>query len=292
MSLISKGAITWDSWSQHRERVKESTGVYMGILDEWLEPVADLDLPIVDYSAPLSEWDPAEFTGNFVVHNGATRHPVLDELIYQDMSGRVDLEGGHKPGVNYIIVEPRGGTRMVYRVEFSRASGAVGPEVLEVQATSPEVFLLDELPYVNEDAINAMRIYKEQTNPLLWRSSIEKDMSFAGLPVYNSNTLHIQKPGQKDTVSGALERTSEFIIALTNRNPEFPHLIVDKQEDLDDAIEVDQEFSPLSQVIAEQAKLKRIHLEIQLRLPGDSETVNRGASSVDSPRFAFVVRGD
>ena len=180
---------------------------------------------------------------------------------------------------------------MLFR-SFSRASGAVGPEVLEVQATSPEVFLLDELPYVNEDALNAMRIYKQNTNPLLWRSSIEKDMSFAGLPVYNSNTLQLQKPGQKDTVSGALERTSEFIIALTNRDPAFPHLIVDKQEDLDDEIEVDQEFSPLSQVIAEQAKLKRIHLEIQLRLPGDAETVNRGSSAVDSPRFAFVVRGD
>lgn len=290
MSLIRKGAMTWESYSQHRESVKEKQGYYMGLLDEWLEPICDISLPVIDYSAPVSDWIPVEFSGSFSVPQNSHNDPVLEELVYKDINGKIGVEGGHKPEERYIIVEPRGGGRMTYRVEFVTASGSSSPEVLEVHGLSPEGFILDELPYVNQTAYDAMVIYKNQ-NPLLWRSSLEIDMGFQGLPLYNSNTLALEKEEeQSESVYDILNRSFEFIIALINRDPAQPHLVAVKDDNVNDSVEVRQEFETLASVIRDASLDNGVTLNISLSLPGDNDSVT-GNDSVSSPCFFFKVGG-
>ena len=289
MSLIRKGAMTWESYSQHREAVKEKQGYYMGLLDEWLEPICDVTLPVIDYSAPVSDWTPVEFSGSFSVPQNNHNDPVLEELVYKDINGKIGVEGGHKPEERYIIVEPRGGGRMTYRVEFVTASGSSSPEVLDVHGLSPEGFILDELPYVNSTAHSAMLIYKDE-NPLLWRSSLEIDMGFDGLPLYNSNTLAIEEDNKTDSVYDILNRSFEFIIALINRDPAQPHLVAVKDDNVNDSIEIRQEFETIASVIRDASLDNGVTLNISLSLPGDNNSVT-GNDSVSSPCFFFKVGG-
>ena len=289
MSLIRKGAMTWESYSQHREAVKEKQGYYMGLLDEWLEPICDVTLPVIDYSAPVSNWTPVEFSGSFSVPQNSHNDPVLEELVYKDINGKIGVEGGHKPEERYIIVEPRGGGRMTYRVEFVTASGSSSPEVLEVHGLSPEGFILDEIPYVNSTAHSAMLIYKDE-NPLLWRSSLEIDMGFQGLPLYNSNTLALEEDNKIESVYDVLNRSFEFIIALINRDPNQPHLVAVKEDNVNDSVEVKQEFETLSSVISDASLDNGVTLNISLSLPGDNDSVT-GNDSVSSPCFFFKVGG-
>lgn len=288
-SLIQKGSMTWADYSAHREAVKKSEGVFIGLLNDWLEPICTIDLPLVDYEAPTTDWDPQEFTASFAIPRGSERHPALKALILDSLLDS-DFSGGYSPETLFVIVEPRDGSRLFYRVEYATASGDIVPETMEIHGLSPEGFLLDELPYVNKTAYEAMKLYRP-VNPKLWRSSIAKDMNFAGLPVYNSNTLGKKLPGVQDTVSGALRRSSDFMVALIDREPGSEHLAVETVGDINDGIEVEQDFNTIAEVIGGASKEAMINLEIQLRLPGDADTVNRGASPVNSPRFVFVVKG-
>lgn len=289
MSLISKGSLTWEDYSQHRESVKKKQGYYIGLLDEWLEPICDITLPVIDYDSPVSNWTPVEFSGSFSIPQSSHKDPVLEELVYSSINGRIGVEGGHKPEERYVIVEPKGGGRMTYRIEFVTASGGNSPEVLEIHALSPEGFILDEIPYVNQTAHSAMITYKNE-NPMLWRSSLDIDMGFDGLPLYNSNTLAIEEENKIETVHGVLSRSFEFIMALINRDPSKPHLVAVKDDGIDDSIVVKQEFETLASVIRDASLDNGITMNIALALPGDNDSVT-GNGLVVSPCFFFKVGG-
>lgn len=286
MSLISNG-MTWDELSLSTQSDKNNGKTVFMIIDENLEPITMISLPLIDYSAPLAEWEPVEFQGTWALPSRLKAMPELIELLGQNFDGSFNMTGYHKPEVRYIVAEPPTGGRMIYRVEFSTASGSYEPEILTVAAVSPEAFLLDELPYVNPIA-HAELMSKSDS---VWSSSYGSAFQWDGLPLFLSNTIGLDRPGQSDTLSGAISRTIDFMGKLSgyDNGPGAP-LSVSNPNSIDDSIRVDWDFAPLAEVIKNPAINKGLHLEIQLRYPSDRTMVNDSVYSVSSPQFVFVIR--
>lgn len=284
MSLISDGSTTWEAYSSHREFIKSQGQTYFGLLDSWWEPICDMPPVGNDFEIPIGAWDVGEFSASFHVPP-MSEHPAVEDLVLNAISGQ-------KRGARYIIAEPPEGGRGVYRIEYATAIGADTPHTIEVHGLSPVDFLIGELPYVHPGAWMNILLYLEE-NQKLWRRSLWEDVGFDDIPIYNSVSLSSELK-TSDRLYEAIDRSCTFHQLLnpdTRTGSPRGYLLTVNGNGSNSEISVEAKFSSLLSVVEEPSVSEGHSLEIQLHLPGDSETVNNFQAPGEGARLVTIVRG-
>ncbi|CAB0542467.1 hypothetical protein [Corynebacterium diphtheriae] len=138
----------WEQFAKHRSAVIRDYGMWIGLMDNSMEPIVDMPAP-VSIDAPITRMTPSSCKAVFKTRVDGHIHPMVDYLIAENLA-KVDEQGqliAAAQDAVFLAIEVAQGIRNVYKGVFTVALGdQESPTLLEFNGVCEIQWTLGALP--------------------------------------------------------------------------------------------------------------------------------------------------
>ncbi|WP_368267082.1 hypothetical protein [Corynebacterium ulcerans] len=229
----------WEQFAQHRAAVIHDYGMWIGLMDNNMNPIMDMPAPI-SIDAPITRMAPSSCKAVFKTRVDGNIHPMVDHLIAENLA-KIDEQGqliAAAQDAIFLAIEVAHGIRNVYKGVFTVASGdQESPTLLEFNGVCEIQWTLGALPcpsapfswtgkWVNLDQDWAGQWTKTRTMADIKIAEVADGFTLSGSADTTIEKLISQSLDAINTMLKTKDRRLPIAVKPVTPNPTSPQLVI------------------------------------------------------------------